>query len=587
MQTSPEAIYTTKPNLSLALSALLLALVVHTVPAHASMGDLNNADDFYSDDDDSTPGDDDDSTPGDDDDSYYDDDDTVGDDDDSYYDDDDTVGDDDDSYYDDNSYYADSYYGESDSSPSETVSESVTTDSGAGPIGNAITISEELYDALFGEGEDVALSDIDLPEADEVLAQLEEGIATDNAATLECNQATVPMNDYGCAKISAKMLISTGALEELLSAPQKMSKLHNPSLSPKLFVDSPLLCEAGEHQVTVAATDAQGFTKSCTTNVSVCDPYDSESECDDFPVIEEPPTPTVSTCTPVCRWLKTKRSNPAESNIIKNTAHAFTANGVGPWHKLQGTDGVSTKNCEAEDVEETATQSGDVVLNANVLCFDKDNPNQLCSTECESTVEIHGLYRSSVSAESETNWCAPWVPPFVWNSVEALAQDEADFQVNGATLFNKAAIIQNGNDLSTTVSLKLGGELSNSKAGLSAKIGANIGVSFTETDNTVPAGKADLLNAFGTTTVSTPMTARMSSEGQMHMKAHGRVWAEAVTQTKHWGVYWMGQSACPGAGSVADGQFYGLDTTEQTNDKKAANDFFYARGSDTRFETIP
>ncbi len=191
--------------------------------------------------------------------------------------------------------------------------------------------------------------------------------------------------------------------------------------------------------------------------------------------------------------------------------------------------------------------------------------------------ETQAFYRSDVRARTvEGLTCFPMT-----NRTEALAQDEASFTVNGATRFQKATAVQNGNEVSTTIGFTLGAQAGTSKDGASANVSASMGVSVTT--NHKDGDDTDALNAFGSHSVPTPTTALLQSQGKSKVHVHRRVHGMANVHTDHWLMYYVGTSTCPGAGPVAYGRVYGHKGTQWTGDKQAANDFFTTRGVGASF----
>lgn len=428
--------------------------------------------------------------------------------------------------------------------------------------GTVIDVSPELYNSLMDGNPKAAVG---VEGYDALMKEVAWSLPKGGGAAALCQNVTVPAwGEEGCAELWPGLLdggsSALGAAVE--GAPLSLS------------VEQPVVCGLGAHQVALTAAAGKGASSTCWSTVTICDPEDAS--CPVVPT-PEPAINVDAGCVPAfCAWVRTWTETPAAATTAQSDAQHQIVGGVGPYHRVwlasQG-----GRSCWADDfIEAPAAQAGQVVMNANVLCWDANGAR--CEADCHSQVETQAVYRASVRAQtSEGLTCFPAA-----NRVEANAQDEAAFSVNGNMRFQKAAAVQNGNEVATVIAFTLGGKVGSSAQGASAD--ATIGMGVSLTTNHATGNDTDALNAFGSHAVPTPVTALLQSQGKSKVHVHRRVHGLADTRTDHWLMYYAGTSTCPGAGPVAYGRAYGHTGQSWTGDLEAANDFWQTRGMNAAFD---
>jgi hypothetical protein len=445
-------------------------------------------------------------------------------------------------------------------------------DTGSGSdAGNLLSPTLAVYQALLALDDGAPLNTLSAVSGGaEYLAIMQSRLPVSGAPNAFCRNVTVPVNGpEGCTELYPELVdggshdpnfegSGTGAFE---------------GLEPQLSQSS--LCGAGQHTVALTTYDYDGNFSSCESTVRLCDAADPS--CPDETTFD---SPTIAIADQpqeaiTCHWNLVTSASP-EPTKSNPSARTKRSNGRGPNHSQQSSV-LEWRNCLAENAEESHSPlSGDTNVDANVVCTDAAGNN--AEPECKSTVELRAFYRSDVEAYSDT-WSIPC--PWGFCRVEALAQDEARFSVNGAEAFNKAVVVQNGSVTSTSVTLELGGELGKSQEGASASLSASVGISYTLTKNT--AHKIDALNADGYASQDVPVSARLQSKGSGYLKAEDRSWAFAGVRTGHWIVALVGKSNCPGAGTTYwwDAEdVVGVLDEGLPSDVAAINAFFETRNVD-------
>lgn len=207
---------------------------------------------------------------------------------------------------------------------------------------------------------------------------------------------------------------------------------------------------------------------------------------------------------------------------------------------------------------------------ADGLCFDSEG--RLCKTEYESEVEARGMYLSRVDIETAAGTeCGEGKP----NSIQAIAQDETLFTVNGSEVFNKAVAISNGTSVDTSLEYSFGVTVgASSEEGLSSNIESFRG--YPESISRSTGRDTDLLAARGGASVKAPMTAVLSSKGKMVLNAEHKTADYSQVDGNAWDIWWVGLSSCPGAGVARDYRFFGSDEGKKKV-RDAARAFFRTR----------
>ena len=287
----------------------------------------------------------------------------------------------------------------------------------------------------------------------------------------------------------------------------------------------------------------------------------------------------------VCRWIVTTDADPSTPQITQNERRWGTfggissnggnysdrspgsgndgwykENGVGPYHVLRARR--NWTNCLSPDTAISKTATGEYTANLNVICVNA--AGQKCEVPCVSKVHALGFYESMVRVNTNAGaWC-----PFQANDIEAIAQDEAEFTVNNMIVFNKGVVVQNGNDVTTTISFQFGANAGvSAKDSASGQVSVSFGYSQTSTHDT--GSEEDELKARGTKTVPVPAHLYLHAKGREQLNAINRTWGSTSSKSKVWGVVFVGESTC--AGTTWGGQIYGLTDRVDAKTRSASN----------------
>ncbi len=347
-----------------------------------------------------------------------------------------------------------------------------------------------------------------------------------------------------------------------------------------LLISTNRVCGFGDHPVTLSVQDGSGRTGRCVANVRVCDP-EQGAACPSLLCQDAAPPPDAPCNAKItCRWVQKVTAVPPSDTLIEDSDQALVRNGVGPNHSIHVnySRANESRNCLSSDVEKTSAQAGTAVVNVNLVCL--DSAGHACKPKCTCDVEAQGAYHSEIKVHTELGYVLG-VSCFGFSDVNASAQDEAAFDINGGTVFNKAVAVQNGTNASTTVSFGLGATVGKAKEGASSELGASFGVSVTSSSNL--GDDVDLLNALGGKSVGCTLRAVMESKGKAKIRVSRRSFGYAQAISTHWGIWWIGKSDCPEAGWINGHVGFGDQSDVRTiGDRQAANDFFETSGSDYR-----
>ena len=456
-------------------------------------------------------------------------------------------------------------------------------------VSRGIGVTADLFDFLASlRAGDSLLDHLDVAGMGDFVALAAPEIPPPGAPLALPASLCVPAGEDGCYWIDPELLRGDSRDSGSLQSTDHLS----------VEVDPQVVCGPGDHVVRVTVRDGSGLESGSSTLIHLYDRLDVEGarsgeSCD----VDESDGPT-DLPSMVCFWVWAGRENPArqhrfasqvsyfENGMVKeredgamvtlrddSTELSFKDIGPGPRHTLVGAR--YQPRCSMPRTDYHLRTLGTVSLEVNLLCLSDGLEIQTppCSV---ASVEVEGLYQgvATLAAHSGEN-CSKEL-----DVIETLAQEECALHVDEAILFQKALILQRGNDIIQEVLLTLGGTLAGNAPHLAADPELTRGVSHLSVEQ---IGRSEgTLRALAGSEGGVPLSAELLAAGKAQITATGNTegFSAAVTETA--AIYALGFTNCPCPSRfIAIARIYGRGSHYQDARETAAAFFRTRTGWDT------
>ena len=426
----------------------------------------------------------------------------------------------------------------------------------AGAEAAALPVSAETYDALATLQPGASLFEIqDRPGVQELMEALVARTAPAGAPIAVPFHLTVPYPEGGCYTID----------------PAKL-KGHTRDVGPEATPDADLVfdvepravCGPGAHVVKFQVTDGQGLSSWADSLVSICEPG---RDCKESAIDPAGGLPSFPTESITCAWIESRHVIPRQpvrsdrSNRYNDegwlaavdTERPFAIGtdpmevvlktaGAGPSHSLVAMRSSPLCNTPATDL--AVLGWGQLIVRINLLCFSASDCRIVERPPCTDRVDLEGSYEGSVSVRTDSGEsCRPG-----GNPVEALAQEEANLQINGSSVFSKALAVQNGAMIRKQVKFEVSTNIGTTGVGLAANIQTTHGLTHEIWSRT--GSRRGALRAFGVHQTKSPVTAELTAEGKAELTGEASASGLAGAGTEAAALYALGTTNCPGAGTL-------------------------------------
>lgn len=216
--------------------------------------------------------------------------------------------------------------------------------------------------------------------------------------------------------------------------------------------------------------------------------------------------------------------------------------GAGPAHSLLAMR--ASPLCNTPPTDLAVLGWGQLIVRINLLCFSSTDCRLVERPPCTDRVDLEGSYEGSISVRTDQgDSCRAG-----GNPVEALAQEEANLQINGSSVFSKALAVQNGATIRKQVRFEVSTNIGMTGAGLAANIQTTHGLTHEIWSRT--GSRRGVLRAFGVHQTKTPVTGELTAEGKAELTGEARSSGLAAASTEAAALYALGTTNCPGAGTL-------------------------------------
>ena len=322
----------------------------------------------------------------------------------------------------------------------------------------------------------------------------------------------------------------------------------------RLSIEPEFICEAGMHEVTLTASDRDGNRTRSHAWVLLCEAENGECLKAPLPqpkgVVSEP-----APDEPQCLWIVEETVSPEEGeselgqenygsdgSVTRRDAPPLAAsgamtiwrydNGPGAVHFL--TTSRLNASCKTPASNQTAQEHGSTRVRIGAFCIAPDETFVACDGEIEAEGTFHAVLEVGTDLGPKCSGTT---------RLEALSEENASLSLNGRTLFQKGASIQNGVEVTESESQTTRFSPLAIGPGRGASVGVEIGASVTRENKT--GNLQDEVVAFGNSRADLPGSVSLTAQGKVLIRADQRTFARARDDVRVSGFWLVADADCP------------------------------------------